>query len=194
MTASLSNEVPTPRRVVSVSPHPHTAENPMQGNDPAAGSVVHDRAHDASHEPCATSAPEVTNVVLTHALWQEARRLLANIDEAESRANGACAHLQERLRLCARMLRAFESQIARIDKALAACDERVQIVNSARNMLTEQLTTIESCADVFERRLGAQFKNLIQIAAARFEHAALNQPTRLLENSTTHQSPRHAFR
>ncbi|HWB18804.1 MAG TPA: hypothetical protein VG711_00770, partial [Phycisphaerales bacterium] len=103
--------------------------------------------------------------------------LLSAASKDDDRAAQSTAYLQERLRLAARMLKAFQAQIAKTDSSismLAGHEERVlQIVNSIDSRAAE----LSACVDATSQRLETlQQERLAEMQRRLDEHqAALDQ-------------------
>lgn len=154
MSAQLSDSSSgkRPARVVSVSPL--TANLP----DPPLRITG-----EGDGLPATQSGPNNAQELPT--LMGRAESLLTELDTAvqaaeagDAQARDAAACLQERLRVCARMLHAFQSQIVRIESAIADLrDER----KNAELALQSDARRLDDQAAAFEQRL--------ETALARFE-------------------------
>lgn len=151
----------TTRRVLSVSPNLEVGDMPLD--------------HANKSEPLNTSGVFMTPRVIDQAVFDElssslrslvdeaggaAKKLQSLVEQAmdgDQWANKASVHLQERLRLSARMLKAFQAQIARVEQSIEDMQGQEKTLESARGSMDESLEEFENhlgeMLAKFEKRL-----------------------------------------
>jgi len=86
------------------------------------------------------------------------RKLIEQSRDGDRWAGKASIHLQERLRLSARMLKAFQAQIARVDEAVERMGQKQQALETARESMDESLVEFEhhlsATLEKYEKRIG----------------------------------------
>lgn len=147
MNARLSEstvEVARPR-VLSVSP---MTAAPMSADVHSAGGTIFVSPPESSGSHVSDLIPQARDVAAKLA------RAVNNASATEAQANRASQCLQDRLRVGARMLQAFQAQISRIESCIASCEE-VAINQDLDNQVAAIEQRLEIALDVLDRRLAA---------------------------------------
>lgn len=97
------------------------------------------------------------------------RSVLHETGEVDARAGQASVLLQERLRLGARMVKAFQTQIARVEEALQGVDERQAMADQMLAQVDERIRGFEQRAENVMVELQQRLDRMVQEAVDRFE-------------------------
>jgi DNA repair exonuclease SbcCD ATPase subunit len=139
-----------PHRVVSVSPLTvHTADPPSP-----LLRIARTDEHDAALPPTGDDdTSQLTQLVKrAERLIQQLGHAADQAEQDEALAKSATRSLQERLRISARMLQAFQSQIVRIESALAELEQQRIATAEA---VERDAARLDDQAAAFEQRLEA---------------------------------------
>lgn len=100
--------------------------------------------------------------------------------------NKASDHLQERLRLSARMLKAFQSQITRVEQTVASMDGQEQTLEASRQSLDESLEEFETHLCTTLEKFEGRMTEITDRAIARFDQHVVTREEDL--NRVEHQT------
>ncbi len=102
--------------------------------------------------------------------------VIAQGREGEAKAAKAVVHLHERLRLGAKMLKAFQTQISRVEAGLATLRSHEAQVRSAGKHIDEKYAAFEASVEATLTRTVARLDEAAQQAIDRFEqHVAARE-------------------
>lgn len=108
-------------------------------------------------------------------------RRLHEIGEGEHRAAAASSQLQEQLRLGARMLKAFQSQIARVENTLASHQAYEKQVEDTQSKIEQVFAGIESCVDKTIESVAYRLAEQARVAVQRFDEGIAARQAKLGE-------------
>ena len=154
-----------PGRVVSVSPRlAHAeAEEPLANDNlrfPVVEMIRADhRAADAL----------VSLIEMSRQTAMGLRELIEQGRNSERKSARSALHLQERLRLSARMLQAFQAQISRVEKGLMELREHEKIMQSSQEQLSQQLANLKSQSETLIVDVQQRMADAAQSALAEFQ-------------------------
>ena len=182
-------------RVLSVSPSRlHADENeartPMDSSPLITGSGLDDNASEDEclrmDDPESSSlggiAAEMSGMIEVAATTAETlNRRLHEVGEGEHRAAAASAQLQEQLRLGARMLKAFQSQIARVEDTLGRQQAYQQQVAETQAQIEQCFAGIETCIDKTLESVAYRLAEQARVAVARFDEGIAARQGQLTE-------------
>ncbi len=170
-------------RVLSVSPsrlHANESEArmPMDSSSLEMGSGLADNTNedeclqmvDSDSSSIVGIAAEMSGMIEVAATTAETlNRRLHEVGEGEHRAAAASAQLQEQLRLGARMLKAFQSQIARVEDTLGRQQAYEQQVAETQAQIEQCFAGIETCIDKTLENVAYRLAEQARVAVARFD-------------------------
>ena len=182
-------------RVLSVSPSRlHASESearmPMDSSSLEMGSGLADntsedeclRMDDPESSSLAGIAAEMSGMIEVAATTAETlNRRLHEVGEGEHRAAAASAQLQEQLRLGARMLKAFQSQIARVEDTLGRQQAYEQQVAETQAQIEQCFAGIETCIDKTLESVAYRLAEQARVAVARFDEGIAARQGQLVE-------------
>jgi chromosome segregation ATPase len=108
-------------------------------------------------------------------------RRMQEAGEGESRAAATGAQLQEQLRTGARMLKAFQSQIARVEHTIEKQEAYERQVAEVQSKIEQCFAGIETCVDRTLESVALRLAELAQTAMRRFEEGIAQREVRLAE-------------
>jgi chromosome segregation ATPase len=108
-------------------------------------------------------------------------RRVHEIGEGEHRAAAASTQLQEQLRLGARMLKAFQSQISRVESTLAGHQAYEKQIEETQTRIEQVFAGIESCVDKTIESVAYRLAEQARIAVERFDQGIAARQTKLTE-------------
>jgi len=149
---------PANHRVVSVSPR---AAQPQHSPS---------RQSNRSETPI-RDAMESLRSLLEHsrASASQLNKVFATVQEGEKAATQAAVHLQERLQLSAQMLKAFQSQISRIDNSIAELKAQERRAEAAESRLLERLNEVQARIDAALQQFAAKIEQASHAALEQFD-------------------------
>ncbi len=106
-------------------------------------------------------------------------RRLHEIGEGEHRAAAASTQLQEQLRLGARMLKAFQSQIGRVENTLASHQAYEQQMAETQSRIEQVFAGIESCVDKTIESVAYRLAEQARVAVQRFDEGIASRQAKL---------------
>lgn len=112
--------------------------------------------------------------------------LLEKASDDDVWTNKASDHLQERLRLSARMLKAFQSQITRVEQTITSMDVQEQTLESSRQSLDESLEEFETHLCTTLEKFEGRMTEITDRAIARFDQHVVTREDDL--NRVEHQT------
>lgn len=156
-------------RVVSLSPHASDskASAARGGGNPSKPSTSRsDEAISAM-----VSAGEALRVLIeqANAATLGLGQLLTQEQDCQDRSAKSSMHLQERLRLSARMLQAFQSQIGRVESAMAVLTSHDQRIKAADDQIEKKVAGLDAQMDSALARFEDRLKAAEKSALERFE-------------------------
>ena len=166
--------VTVPHRVMNISPSEADQSNSMTDQTNARPVGTSEEVFLSPRVVDQESFDELATTMRT--LVDEAvrstQRLETVMHEARSEQEApakAAAQLQERLRLGARMLKAFQAQIDRVDATMSDLGDQHQLVEVERAQLVDRLEEVEKAAQSSITNLEGRLQVLVDDAAATFE-------------------------
>ncbi len=190
-----------PSRVMSVSPNEASEQSPMSENK--AGSTRTSEAVFLSPRVVDESSfDELATTMRT--LVDDADRARGELQQAvdsvrheHEQPKQAAAQLQERLRLGARMLKAFQAQIERVESTMNDLGDQHQLVERERQQLFERLGEVEATArdaiDQLEEKAVSIGDDSMKAFEKRLEDSAQRGPDPEELNRTLNQQVDAAF-
>lgn len=170
---SPSTPVPMPR-VLSVSPRDHE-----EGQEPFAPTVEPDNfitPRTIDHQPNDEIVASMRELIAEASVASSRlTNLIEQTSDSDAWANKASVHLQERLRLSARMLKAFQTQVDRVEGALERAGSREEELAKTDEVMNEAYEKFENhiCSTIerYERRM----KEITDRSIERFDRHIADQ-------------------
>lgn len=169
-TTPIASEFDLPETSASEIPVPDIAA-------PAEEALAEDDAAAPSLDRFAAELSAMIEVAATTA--DSLNRLLRETGEGENRAAAASAQLQEQLRLGARMLKAFQSQISRVENTFELQKAYQQQVADTQAKIEQCFAGIEACVDKTLESVAYRLAELARTAVARFDEGIASRQQRL---------------
>lgn len=165
------------------STHAHTP--PLRDSDfngSESASDMREREEGQEQPSLDRFAAELSAMIEVAATTADAlNRRLHEASEGENRAAAASVQLQEQLRLGARMLKAFQSQIARVENTLEGQRAYEQQVASTQEKIEQCFAGIESCVDKTVESVAYRLAEQAKLAIERFDEGVAARQQRLME-------------
>lgn len=154
----------------------------FEGSDSTAANPNDETTSGQSQPSLDRFASELSAMIEVAATTADAlNRRLHEVSEGEHRAAAASTQLQEQLRLGARMLKAFQSQITRVENTLAGHQAYEQQVAETQGKIEQCFAGIESCVDKTVESVAYRLAEQARIAIARFDEGIAARQAKLTE-------------
>lgn len=152
---------PQSHRVVSVSPHAHELE--PEPEHPPCAIDVDCIAGDEAAQTLRGLTSDATN------LAERLERALVQARDGGASAAKAVVQLQERLQLSAQMLKAFQSQISRVEMSLAELKSQEKKSQAAEARARERLGDLDRTVEAAMAKYTRRIDEALQAATVRFD-------------------------
>jgi hypothetical protein len=152
------------RAVVSVSPR--LAHAAVDDQDPDEGQLRFPLVETIRADHRAGDAL-VSLIEISRQTALGLRELIEQGRNCERKTTRSSLQLQERLRLSARMLQAFQLQIGRMEKGLADLQEHERSIRASQESITQRLEQLQSEARQFIAEAESRLAEVAKLAGAR---------------------------
>ncbi len=198
LSATESASVPADDRVLSLSPRrmpaeagmpdvthqdtsPFTESPPLQEVSAEMASFD-DAAQAAGERSLDRFAAELSAMIEVAACTADSlNRRLQEASEGENRAAATSTQLQEQLRTGARMLKAFQSQIGRVEQTLEKQEAYERQVADVQAKIEQCFAGIETCIDRTLESVALRLAEQARTAIERFDEGIAQREVRLAE-------------
>lgn len=170
------------QRVMSVSPHA-----PMHGQH----AMIEDVNQKLLDEGRAMRDLLRGLIEQARTIAEKLSTLATSASEGEAQAAQAVVHLQERLRLGAQMLKAFQSQIGRIDHSLEQLKAQERRAEAAEAKKQQRAIDMQSKIDAALAEFSQRLEQMMQAAMEKMNRMADERAAAIAARLSNH-SPPHA--
>lgn len=171
---------PLAQRVVSVSPHAHaTPQHPIK--------ALFDQK--VLEEGRAIAESLLAQREQTESLIENLSALAAKASEGEAQAAQAVVHLQDRLRLSAQMLKAFQSQIGRIDHSLEQLKAQERRAEAAEGKAQQRLTELNARIDAALADFTQRLEQVMHAAQEKMNQLVVERAADAVARSSNFRAP-----
>jgi chromosome segregation ATPase len=196
LSASQTADRAADDRVLSLSPRNVPAEAGMPKVTPDTSSyadapppddlvgipTTEDAADSAGQASLDRFAAELSAMIEVAACTADTlNRRLQEAGEGENRAAATSAQLQEQLRTGARMLKAFQSQIGRVEQTLERQEAYERQVADVQAKIEQCFAGIETCIDRTLESVALRLAELARTAVERFDEGIAQREVRVAE-------------
>ncbi len=166
----------------STPPQGHEDHNSEFVDSDSANDIMQAREEGSEQPSLDRFAAELSAMIEVAATTADAlNRRLHEASEGENRAAAASVQLQEQLRLGARMLKAFQSQIARVENTLDGQRAYEQQVAETQARIEQCFAGIESCVDKTVESVAYRLAEQAKLAIVRFDEGITARQEQLAE-------------